>query len=353
MVDQVDDVVVEQVNEGVDSVLTTVSYQLPTNVENLVLTGSAAINGIGNDLDNTLTGNSAANVLMGLAGNDTYVIGAGDTIIETENSGTDTVISSLTHTLAANVENLTLVGFNAINGTGNELDNVLNGLLNLAGNTLAGGAGNDTYVIGSGDAVVETVGGGIDTVQTGVTHTLGANVENLMLTGTSAVNGTGNGLNNVLIGNNANNVLNGGNGNDTLIGGRGNDVLIGGIGNDTFRFSRGDGQDLVRDNSGASDKLLYDLGIDPLDLVISRQANDLRLAIHGSADTVTIQNWYTATANRTETIQAGNGQILLSTQVDQLIQAMAAFTQQSGLSWDQAIDQRPQDVQAVLAASWQ
>lgn len=353
LVDQMGDVVVEQVNEGMDSVLTTVSYQLSTNVENLVLMGSAAINGTGNELDNTLTGNSASNVLVGLDGNDTYVIGAGDTIIETENNGTDTVLSSLTHTLAANVENLTLVGFNAINGTGNELDNVLNGLLNLAGNTLAGGAGNDTYVIGLGDTVVEVANGGTDTVQTGVTHTLGANVENLTLTGSSAVNGTGNGLYNTLIGNNANNVLNGGSGNDTLIGGQGKDVLIGGVGNDTFRFSRGEGQDLVRDGGGTADKLLYDSGIDPLDLIISRQANDLRLAIHGSTDTVTIENWYAGTANRTETIQAGNGQTLLSTQVDQLIQAMAAFTQQSGLSWDLAIDQRPQDVQAVLAASWQ
>lgn len=87
--------------------------------------------------------------------------------------------------------------------------------------------------------------------------------------------------------------------------------------------------------------------------MISRQANDLRLAIHGSTDTVTIQNWYTGTANRTEAIQTGNGEILLSTQVDLLIQAMAAFTRQTGLTWDQAIDQQPQDVQAVLAASWQ
>lgn len=353
MVDQVGDAVIEAINEGIDTVSSSVTYSLGAYVENLILTGSAVINATGNELDNTLTSNSAANVLMGLAGNDTYVIGAGDTIIETEHNGTDTVVSSLTHTLAANVENLTLVGFNAINGTGNDLDNVLDGLLNLAGNTLAGGAGNDTYVIGSGDTVVEAVGGGTDTVQTGVTHTLGANVENLTLTGANAVNGTGNGLNNILIGNNANNVLNGGSGNDTLIGGQGNDVLIGGIGNDTFRFSRGEGQDLVRDNGGTADKLLYDSGIDPLDLIISRQANDLRLAIHGSTDMVTIQNWYTGTANRTETIQAGNGQTLLSTQVDQLIQAMAAFTQQSGLTWDQAIDQRPQDVQAVLAASWQ
>ena len=56
---------------------------------------------------------------------------------------------------------------------------------------------------------------------------------------------------------------------------------------------------------------------------------------------------------RSRRIQAGNGQTLLSTQVDQLIQAMAGFTQQTGLTWDQAIDQQPQQVQTILAASWQ
>jgi hypothetical protein len=109
----------------------------------------------------------------------------------------------------------------------------------------------------------------------------------------------------------------------------------------------------VQDSGGTADKIQYDSGIDPLDLVISRQANDLRLSIHGSTDYVTVQNWYTSSANRTETIQAGNGEVLLSTQVDQLIQAMAAFTQQTGLTWDQAIDQQPAQAQAIVAASWQ
>ena len=94
--------------------------------------------------------------------------------------------------------------------------------------------------------------------------------------------------------------------------------------------------------------------VNPLDLVLSRQANDLRFTIHGSADTVTVQNWYSApTTAQVETIQAGNGQTLLSTQVDQLIQAMAGFTAQTGLTWDQAIDQQPTQVQSILAANWQ
>ena len=354
LVDHVGDTVVELAGEGtLDSVTSSVSYTLSANVENLVLTGSTAINGTGNELDNVLTGNSAANVLTGGAGNDTYVIGSGDTVVEAANNGTDTVVSGLTHTLAANVENLTLVGFSAISGTGNALDNVLNGLLNLGGNTLTGGAGNDTYILGSGDSAVEAANGGTDTVQSLFTYTLGSNVENLTLTGIGAINGTGSGLNNTLVGNSANNTLSGVGGSDTLRGGLGNDTVNGGSGNDTFLFGRGDGQDLVQDNGGTADTLLYDAGINPLDLVISRQANDLRLTIHGSSDRITVQNWYVGTTNRTETIQAGNGQTLLSTQVDQLIQAMAGFTQQTGLTWDQAIDQRPQEVQTVLAASWQ
>ena len=130
--------------------------------------------------------------------------------------------------------------------------------------------------------------------------------------------------------------------------------MTGGSGNDLYNFSRGDGQDTIRTqirSRGTKTARLWST-INPLDLVISRQANDLRLAIHGSSDQITVQNWY-RTTNRIETIQAGNGQTLLSMQVDQLIQAMAGFTQQTGLTWDQGIDQQPQDVQAVLAASWQ
>ena len=94
--------------------------------------------------------------------------------------------------------------------------------------------------------------------------------------------------------------------------------------------------DVVKDSSGTADQISFDTNINPLDLVISRQANDLRIAIHGTSDQITVQNWYTGSVNRTETIQAGNGDVLLSTQVDQLIQAMAQFTINTGVSWDDA-----------------
>lgn len=350
IVDNVSDQITELANEGLDTVQSSVTYTLAANVENLTLTGSGAINGTGNGLDNILTGNNAANRLTGAAGNDTYVIGSGDSIVESVNAGIDSVQSSVTHTLAVNVENLTLTGSALINGTGNGLNNILIG--NSAVNTLTGGAGHDTYIVGVGDTVVEASNAGTDTVQSAVTWSLGANVENLALVGSAAVNGTGNSLANVLTGNVGNNSLVAGDANDTIAGGQGNDVLNGGTGNDVFQFARGDGQDTVTDTSGSSDRLNFGAGINPLDIMLSQSANDLRIALYGSTDQVTIANWYGGATNQIETVQAGNGQQLMSTQVNQLIQAMAGFTQQTGLSWEQALAQRPQDVQQVLVANW-
>ena len=130
-------------------------------VENLTLTGTAALSGTGNELDNVIIGNSGANVLTGLGGddtlnggagadqmfggtgNDTYVVdNVGDVVDETGGDGTDTVLSSISFSLAdavhamGSIENLTLTGTGAINGTGNALDNVLTG--NSGNNVLVG-----------------------------------------------------------------------------------------------------------------------------------------------------------------------------------------------------------------------
>ena len=339
------DTVIEYANEGTDTVQSEVSWTLGANLEHLTLTGTAAINGEGNSLANTLRGNGAANVLTGGAGNDTYVVSTGDTVIEYAGEGTDTVRSNVSWMLDSNLEHLTLTGMAAINGEGNSLANTLRS--NDAVNVLIGRAGNDTYVVSTGDTVIEYAGEGTDTVRSNVSWMLDSNLEHLTLTGTAAIDATGNMLNNRLTGNNAEN---------QLVGGVGNDTLRGGLGNDTYLVNRGEGLDVIVENdstAGNSDRLQYGAAINPLDLVISRQVDDLRLAVHGTADQVTIKDWYVGTDHQVETVQAGNGSLLLSTQVDQLIHAMAAFNQQTGLTWDQAIDQRPQDVHAILAANWQ
>ncbi|MCE4558170.1 calcium-binding protein [Pelomonas sp. P8] len=252
VVDGVTDVVTEAAGGGVDTVESSASWTLGAEVENLTLTGTASVNATGNALANALAGNVGANRLDGGAGDDTMVGGAGndtyvvdstaDVVTEAASGGTDTIESSVTWTLATEVENLTLIGTANINATGNGVANTLRG--NAGANTLTGGAGNDTMIGGAGDdiyvldvatdVVTENTGEGTDTIQIGATFTLAANVENLTLTGTSNINGTGNGLNNLLTGNSGANNLNGGTGNDTLNGGAGTDTMVGGAGNDTF-----------------------------------------------------------------------------------------------------------------------
>ena len=91
--------------------------------------------------------------------------------------------------------------------------------------TLIGLGGNDLYLVdSSNDIVVEDSGGGIDTVKSSVSYTLSPNVENLILTGSTNIDATGNELNNALSGNDGNNTLDGGAGADTMIGGQGNDT---------------------------------------------------------------------------------------------------------------------------------
>ena len=186
--------------------------------------------GAGND---TINGGGGFDTLIGGIGNDTYIVDRTELITEAANGGTDTIQTALTWSLARNLENLTLTGTENINGTGNSAANVIRGnvgnnrLNGGTGNdTLIGGAGNDTYITDGSDRITEGVDGGIDLVQSSATHTLGANIENLTLSGSAAINGTGNVLNNILRGNAAANVLNGATGNDTLIGGAGNDTYV-------------------------------------------------------------------------------------------------------------------------------
>jgi Ca2+-binding RTX toxin-like protein len=319
VVDSSDDVVVENDLEGTDTVRTTFTYVLGSNLENLTLIGSEAIQGTGNGLDNVLTGNAAANVLYGLDGNDTldgaagadtlvggqgsdtYVVdNASDQIVEEAGQGTDTVISTIAYTLSANLENLTLGGTTALNGTGNELDNVLTGnaaanvLTGLDGNdTLNGGAGADRMVGGTGndtyfvdiktDVIVENAGEGIDTVNSSIAYVLGANLENLTLTGTAAIAGTGNELNNIIIGNTGNNTLNGGLGADSLSGGKGNDTYVVDNVGDTVTELASEGTDLVQSS------VTFTLGdnLENLTLTgtgaVNGTGNDLNNVITGNA----------------------------------------------------------------------
>ena len=234
VVDNVGDIITENVNEGTDTVQASINYTLGANLESLTLTGSNNLTGTGNTGDNVLTGNAGSSTLIGGTGNDTYLIqNATTTLTENASEGTDTVQTIVSYTLGTNLENLTLTGNTALTGTGNSLNNVITG--NTAASTLAGGLGNDTYIVSSSDnVIVENASEGIDTVQSSINYTLASNVENLTLTGSDILNGTGNSQDNFLTGNGNINTLVGLDGNDTLDGGAGADFLYGGLGNDTY-----------------------------------------------------------------------------------------------------------------------
>lgn len=300
-VDNAGDTVVEAVGGGTaDRVLAEVNYTLGAGVEVefLQTTSSAGTAGLaltGNEFANSIFGNAGNNILDGAGGNDTlyggvgadqtiggagddmhYVDNAADIATEAVGGGTDTVIASVNFALTAGTEVERLqtdnaAGLAALVLSGNELANSIFG--NAGSNTLNGGGGNDIlsggagadqmnggsgddqiYVDNAGDVAVEAVGGGNDHVLTTVNHTLaaGAEVERLSttnMTGTTAINLTGNNFVNALVGNNGINVLSGSGGNDSLAAYDGNDTLDGGAGVD--QMNGGAGNDLYYvDNSG-------------------------------------------------------------------------------------------------------
>ncbi len=178
--------------------------------------------------------------MSGGTGDDTYVVdNAGDVVTESASAGYDQVYATVSYVLPNNVEELILAAFPgiagisgasgpgedpAINGTGNALNNTLygNGAANVldggaGADTLAGGAGDDTYVVdNAGDVVQENGGEGADRVNASASFVLPDNVERLQLVGSAAINGTGNGLANILYPGAGNNVVTGGAGTDTI-----------------------------------------------------------------------------------------------------------------------------------------
>ena len=354
----------------------TVAIAYNTIIENVNGSHYGVNTIVGNDADNTFDVRigiySGANTLTGGKGNDTYLIhSAQDVVIENLGEGSDTVLASVTYTLPANVENLTLTGTAAIDGTGNGLNNVISG--NAGDNTLIGGAGGDTLdggagidtadYSGSSAGVIVNLAGGFG--QGGdaegdrlvsIERAIGSNYDDTLVGWTNAtyldggagndqigfygnggtlIGGTGNDSiwdlgtgGNTLIGGDGNDMLDAGAGNDTLMGGTGNDLLIGGLGNDTYDFNGGDGADIVAENdatAGNTDVAQFGAGIATDQLWFSHVGNDLTVSIIGTTDKMTVQNWYSGSAYHLEQFKTADGKLLLDTQVQNLVQAMAAF----------------------------
>jgi len=217
LVDNVGDTVTENVGEGVDTVVSSIDYTLPENVERLTLIGSGDIDGVGTSRDNIIVGNDGANVLDGLGGYDRLLGYGGDDLLR---GGSDADV-------------------------------------------MVGGTGDDRYLVNeAGDAAVELPGEGLDTVVSSVTYSLeartlpggliaGANIERLTLTGGANIDGTGNSEDNLINGNSGANRLNGLTGDDRLVGDAGDDTLDGGTGADEMVGGAGNDRYIV-DNVGDS-----------------------------------------------------------------------------------------------------
>ncbi|MFN0194484.1 MAG: S8 family serine peptidase [Aestuariivirga sp.] len=312
----------------------------------LIATGTTIENIIAGDGGDRLTGNSVANVLHGMRGNDILVGGNGndtlnggtgvdsmtggagddsyyldsyyDSTVEASGGGADKVFASITHALRINIENLELTGSANLKGTGNTLANSITG--NAGSNTLNGltGAdsmtglgGNDTYYVdNAGDSVTEALNQGIDIIRAALNWTLAANIEKLYITGTAA-NATGNTLSNFIYGNNGVNIIDGGMGADRMYGYNGNDkYIVDSSGDLVYETSAAGGTDLVE----ASVNHTLAVNVENLILTgagnINGTGNTLANAITGNTGANFIDG---KLGNDTLTGGAGNDQFLFST----------------------------------------
>ncbi|NBB14521.1 hypothetical protein GVN21_04000 [Caulobacter sp. SLTY] len=322
VVDEFLDRATEAANEGQDRVRSSVNFTLIANLENLQLTGSADINGFGNELGNQIDGNSGANNISGNGGNDLIRGQGGDDTLRgndgddqvlggdgndrlSGNAGADRIEGGAgTDNIGGDDGNDILNGGSdndvIIGGTGNDQlygDDGDDELLGGEGNdVLTGGAGademygqsgDDTYVVAAGDTVLEFSNEGTDTIRSAGAWVLGNNFERLILEGSADINGTGNALANQLTGNAGANTLDGAAGNDNINGGLGADRIIGGTGNDILTGGGGIDTFAVRQESVYSSRSPqgrslevdtiadYQIGVDIIDLsaIVSRDAD--------------------------------------------------------------------------------
>jgi Ca2+-binding RTX toxin-like protein len=395
-------------NDG-DNVLTGTSYDdmLFAGAGNDVVSAGA-----GRDIvsagrgDDVLIGGDGDDTLDGGDGNDSYYVAVGDQIFDA--SGNDTVYASGSHELEAGMENLTATGAAATSFQGNNLTGVMTG--NDSNNyfnpragddTLIGNDGSDYFDMSTGGTSTPGTrfldgGSGTDTVdydgyaRSAVTidlaagaasggGDLGAGAATLVsveravggafgdrITGSSAANELfGRGGNDSLFGGAGNDTLWGGVGDDTLSGGSGDDVLVGSYGNDTYVFCRGDGSDILRENArggdgwwfdnptvGNSDVVQFGAGISADQIWLARSGDNLVASVIGTPDQLVVENWYLGGDNRVEQFRTDAGNVLVEGQVQNLVNAMAAFAPPA-----QGVTTLPAgyavQLDALIAANWQ
>ena len=226
---------------------------------------------------------------------------------------------------------------------------------------ISGTESGDTYYASDQSAIIFRGLGGNDFITGSIANdllygdggndTLRGNAGNDTLYG-DAGNDTleGNAGNDLLYGDAGNDTLEGNAGNDTLVGGTGNDRLEGGEGDDVYIFNKGDGEDRIFDANGLADEIR--LGHESVDVVFERVNSSLRVRMPGSLDAITIDSWYNGDAYKIETFKSTDGNVITHTQIESLIQAMASFQNDTGMTWEQALSEQPSQVRSIVQEYW-
>lgn len=279
--------------------------------------------------DDILDGGAGVDSLVGGAGNDWYVVdSASDIIVENANQGIDTVRVAdgkiISVTLSANVENLEFHDGAGKNGTGNDLTNSIKG--NAYANILTGGAyGNDSLFGYGGD------------------DALNASIDSCYLDG-----GEGNDTLNSRIYSGV-----GGAGNDVIYTGEGNDSIIGGDGNDIYKFAEGDGGDIISDTSG-TDKITFDSTVYKENVAVFMDASNNLFLDYGSTTGTSQIGVVNQATNTIELVESADGYYLSNTAINQLIQDMAAYATQEGISFTCVEDVKANaNLMTMVASTWQ
>jgi len=280
---------------------------------------------------------------------------------------------------ANNTLGLTIGGANPwINGSNADNANITG---TAGANIIRGFDGNDIIVASGGNDVID---GGVGADRVDYSAMSGRVIINLDTSSAVKSDGTtdslynveyayGSAYNDVIHGNSGNNALwgragndtiRGWNGNDTLLGEQGDDVLVGGAGNDvllgqsgsdTYVFAVGDGQDTIQNNDSGTttDTISITSSTTRNQIWLGRAGDDLMISILQTSDSMRMEDWYADAAARIDRVQLNNGQVLNASSVNQLVNAMAAYTTANGLA-NSTISSTalPSSVQIAVNAAW-
>jgi Ca2+-binding RTX toxin-like protein len=349
---------------SVDDISTLSAQIFGTDENNFFYTFSS---GYGYSLDQTVYAKDGNDNVTGSVGNETFIGGKGDDIIS-GNGGNDTYVFNLgdgKDTYTDYYANQDLNKSDKIifgEGISSETtyltrkDNDL--IIHVNGDTddeitVSSYFGNTAYHI-ENIVFADGTTWSVDDISTLSAQIFGTDENNFFYTFSS---GYGYSLDQTVYAKDGNDNVTGSVGNETFVGGKGDDIISGNGGNDTYVFNLGDGKDTYTDyyanqDLNKSDKIIFGEGINTDDLIFSKEGNNLKIEIAGTDDNITIYNHFGSNYYKIENFQTDDGSLLSYTNIDYLIQAMAEFTADTGMTASEAAQENNQAYSDIVNQMW-